>query len=390
MNQKEDKRGAQSGCHVATKTARLAIETISPAQLARAIGSYQAASALLRSPQALQSGAGVSENQQVDGDRMTLFHLDGEIHRKRRAAVAPFFTLRAIQSRYEPIMEATADRIVGRIAAEKCVRLDKLAFQYAVAVAAEVLGLDHSDLPAITRRIEDTINTDPSSNRPVKSEADEAVRRFFEMDVLPAIEARRTDRRDDVISRMLDAGASDDLIHTEVRSYAFAGMVTTRELIVMCTWYMIEDQALADWFRTAGAREQLAVVDEILRLEPIVGYLRRYTAADIDLPGHGLVPAGTSLTIDVRKANTDEAATGPCPHQIDPHRAAGRTPGSAYMSFGDGPHRCPGAQLGLAEARIFLDKLLRLPALRFTGEPDLAWFKPIASYVFLKAELACD
>jgi len=389
MNNREDECGAQLGCHVASKTAGLATETISPAKLASAIGSYQAASALLRSSNALQSGAGVSESQQLDGDRMTLFHLDGESHRKRRAAVAPFFTLRAIQLRYEPIMEATADRIVAQIAAEKCVRLDKLAFQYAVAVAAEVLGLDHSDLPAITRRIEDTINTDPSSNRPVKSEADEAVRRFFEMDVLPAIEARRANRRDDVISRMLDAGASDELIHTEVRSYAFAGMVTTRELIVMCTWYMIEDQAPADRFRTAGAREQLAIVDEILRLEPIVGYIRRYAAADIELPGHGRVPAGTSLTIDVRKANTDVAITGSCPHQIDSNRAAGRTPGSSYMSFGDGPHRCPGAQLGLAEARIFLDKLLRLPALRFTGEPEMAWFKPIASYVFLKAELAC-
>ncbi len=60
------------------------------------------------------------------------------------------------------------------------------------------------------------------------------------------------------------------------------------------------------------------------------------------------------------------------------------------MSFGDGPHRCPGAQLGLAEARVFLDRLLRLPNLRFTQEPKIAWFKPIASYVFLHAELACD
>ena len=379
-------RNSQPG----TKTAGLATETTSPAKLASAIKTFAAASSLLRSPDVLQSGAGVSENQQVDDDRMTLFHLDGERHRKRRAAVAPFFTLRAIKSRYEPIMESTADRIVAGIATGKTVRLDKLAFQYAVAVAAEVLGLDHSDLPAITRRIEDTINTDPASNRPVKPETDDAVRKFFECDVLPAIEARRNDRSEDVISRMLDAGASDDLIHTEVRSYAFAGMVTTRELIVMCTWYMIENPELADQFRSAGQQEQLAIVDEVLRLEPIVGYIRRYTAAQIDLPGHGLVPAGTSLTIDVRKANTDEAETGPCPHLIDAHRATARTPGSSYMSFGDGPHRCPGAQLGLAEARVFLDRLLRLPELRFTKEPKMAWFKPIASYVFLEAELACD
>ncbi|MCB2047494.1 MAG: cytochrome P450 [Novosphingobium sp.] len=373
-----------------TKTAKLATESTSPAKLASAIKTFPAASALLRSTDVLQSGAGVSESQPVDEDRMTLFHLDGERHRKRRAAVAPFFTLRAIKDRYEPIMEATAESIVARIASEKTARLDQMAFEYAVAVAAEVLGLDHSDLPVITRRIRDTINTDPASNRPVKSETDEAVRQFFETDVLPAIEARREHRRDDVISRMLDAGASDQLIHTEVRSYAFAGMVTTRELIVMCTWYMIDNPDLADQFRNSGPQVQLAIIDEILRLEPIVGYIRRYAAADIDLPGYGLVRAGTSLTIDVRKANTDEAATGPCPHLVDPHRAATKTPGSGYMSFGDGPHRCPGAQLGLAEARAFLDRLLRLPGLRFVEEPQMAWFKPIASYVFLDAVLAVD
>ena len=121
------------------KTARLATDTIAPAKLASAIKTYAAASSLLRSPNVLQSGAGVSENRQVDENRMTLFHLDGERHRKRRAAVAPFFTLRAIKDRYEPIMEATSKRIVARIAADRQVRLDKLAFQYAVAVAAEVL-----------------------------------------------------------------------------------------------------------------------------------------------------------------------------------------------------------------------------------------------------------
>jgi cytochrome P450 len=373
-----------------TKTARLSTETITPAKLASAIKSFTAARELLRSPDVLQSGAGVAESVALDEDQMTLFHLDGPLHRKRRAAVAPFFTLRAIKTRYEPIMQANADRIVSELSAQKTIRLDKLAFQYAVAVAAEVLGMDHSDLPALTARIEGTINTDPTSNRPVKAQSDEASRRFFEIDVLPAIEARREQRRDDLISRMLDDGASDDLIHTEVRSYAFAGMVTTRELIVMCTWYMLENPDLRAQFCQSGTQVQLAIIDEILRLEPIVGYIRRYTAADIDLPGHGPVEAGTSLTIDVRHANTDEAATGPCPHMIDPHRASNRSPGSGYMSFGDGPHRCPGAQLALAEARAFLERLLRVPGLRLVGEPKMAWFKPIASYVFLEAVLACE
>ncbi len=372
------------------KTAALAVETVTPATLARSIKTFSASRLLLRSPSVLQSGAGVAESHERDENKMSLFHLDGEKHRKRRAAVAPFFTLRTIKTRYEPIMQSTADQIVGEIPRAQAVRLDRLAFRFAVAVAAEVLGLDYSDLPALAGRIESTLSSDPTTNRPVKAPSDQAILTFFETDVLPAIALRHDDRREDVISRMLDAGASAELIHTEVRSYAIAGMVTTRELIVMCTWYMIENPELHSKYCNADMQTQLAIVDEILRLEPIVGYIRRFAPQEMDLPGYGAVPAGTSLTIDVRKANTDEAATGPCPHMVDPHRAATRTPGAGYMSFGDGPHRCPGAQLALAEARAFLDKLLRLPKLRFVDEPKMAWFKPIASYVFLEANLICD
>src|SRR5690606_13320869 len=84
------------------KTALLATETITPSTLRNAIKSYSAARELLRSPDVIQSGAGVSELRDLEADKMTLFHLDGEKHRKRRAAVAPYFTLKAINNRYEP------------------------------------------------------------------------------------------------------------------------------------------------------------------------------------------------------------------------------------------------------------------------------------------------
>jgi len=41
------------------------------------------------------------------------------------------------------------------------------------------------------------------------------------------------------------------------------------------------------------------------------------------------------------------------------------------MSFGDGPHRCPGAAVALQEAAIFLDQLLRVPGLRLEQPPTM-------------------
>jgi cytochrome P450 len=52
----------------------------------------------------------------------------------------------------------------------------------------------------------------------------------------------------------------------------------------------------------------------------------------------------------------------------------------SYMSFGDGPHRCPGAQLALHETRVFLDKMLRLPGIRLTKRPRVGWDESIMGY----------
>lgn len=371
------------------KTAALAAANINPARLETAVKTHAAAREILRCPAIVQAGGGTSVIDRDNPEEVTLFYIDGEEHRRRRAAIAPYFALRTVERRYEPIMEKLAAQLVADLAEAGEARLDKLAFRFAVAVAAEVLGLDWTDLRGLTARIEATVSTDAASHRPMKELDDAAVRTYYETDILPAIEARKRERRDDVISRMLDDGFSDLGIATEVRGYSFAGMVTTRELIVICTWYLLENPALMDRFRQGEKREQLCIIEEILRLEPIVGYLRRTADEDVELPSAGRIESGSTLLIDVRAANTDEAGTGPCPHLVDPDRSGARTPGSGYMSFGDGPHRCPGAQLALAEARAFLAELVRLPNLRLVGEPELAWFRPIASYVFNEATVAC-
>jgi len=147
-----------------------------------------------------------------------------------------------------------------------------------------------------------------------------------------------------------------------VLAYSIAGMLTTRELIVMAAWYLFEQPALRERFQGGGRDVQFGILDEILRLEPIVAVLARRVVEDIDTPACGHIPAGTLVAIDIRATNLDEAAAGACPHRIDPDRAGGAAAGSGFMSFGDGSHRCPGAQLSLHEARLFLEKLLAVPA----------------------------
>jgi cytochrome P450 len=43
------------------------------------------------------------------------------------------------------------------------------------------------------------------------------------------------------------------------------------------------------------------------------------------------------------------------------------------MSFGNGPHRCPGAAVALQETAIFLDRLLRIPNIHVSWPPTVGW-----------------
>jgi cytochrome P450 len=353
------------------KTEALARASIGGGGRTAYLRTYAAARTLLRDSSVVQAGAAANAIDDVCVEDVSLFYLDGAAHRQRRAAIAPFFTLRTIESRYRPIMERAAEHLIGRFAETGRGLLDRMAFRFAVAVAAEVIGLDHRDLEGLATRLEGVIAGD-DPRKPVKNLDDEAVRLFNARDIQPAIDARRAAPREDVISRLIGHGCSDRSIRTEVRGYALAGMITTREFIVMAAWYLLERPTLFARFRDGNNQEQFAILDEILRLEPVVGFLVRQA------------PDGTRTAIDVRAANTDKVLAGKCPHALDTGRAAG-----SGLSFGDGPHRCPGAQLALHEARIFLAKLVAVPGIRLERAPRIGWFRPITSYELHSAMIAC-
>jgi cytochrome P450 len=54
--------------------------------------------------------------------------------------------------------------------------------------------------------------------------------------------------------------------------------------------------------------------------------------------------------------------------------------GPAGLSFGDGPHKCPGAHIAIQEADIFLHKLFALDGLRMTSAPRVSIKEEISGY----------
>lgn len=377
------------------KSAALAAERLNVGPDTRLVGTMAFARELLRSNATRQAGAGAKEQQVGDPAFTSVFFLDGEAHKRKRQVIVRFFTPKAISTRYRAVMEETTETLLGRLKAKGQGRLDQMSFELAVTVAAEIVGLTNSDQTAMARRIGATLiglRLPQMSRwrRPFgQMQATLHGARFFMSDVRPAIQARRAERREDVISHLLDEGYPDKAILVECMTYAVAGMITTREFIVMAAWHLFGDDMLRKRYLAGEEGEQIAILEEIMRLDPVVNMLARRATADAQMDS-GSIADGEKLIVDIRAANTDEASVGECPFALDPDRSQRVKSAGAYLSFGDGSHRCPGAQVALNETRVFLDRLLRVPGIRLQREPDLCWTDELMGYELRNAVVACD
>jgi len=379
------------------KSAALAAQRVHADPGARVISGFERGREVLRSTQMHQAGAGSDQMKATNatgGGHLPVFFLDGDPHRRQRAAIARFFTPKAISSRHRLVMERTSDELLGQLRANGGGRLDDLSYQLAVAVAAEIVGLTNSDRSGLAKRVQGTLlGTRLRQMNPVVRVGAQLLTaanglKFFFRDVRPAIKARRLERREDIISHLLDEGYPDRAILIECMTYAVAGMVTTREFIVMAAWHLFDNDALRARFIAGDDAAQVAILEEILRLEPVAAMLHRRATADCDL-GADSARSGELLAVDIRAANVDPEVVGECPHLVDADRAGRLKTVGSFMSFGDGSHRCPGAQVAMAETRVFLDRLMRLPDLRLQRTPDLTWCDGLMSYELRDAMVTC-
>jgi cytochrome P450 len=362
------------------------------------IEDFELARQLLRSDGVRQAGFRAELLERFAGrTHAPVLFQDGEAHQKQRSATARFFAPRVVATRYRELMQDLADRLVERFRAAGRAELDAMSLEMAVAVAAEIVGLTESDQSAMSDRLNRFFSASGSQRGWLAAFTGFAAGQyrmlaFHLRDVRPAIRARRKLRREDVISHLLDQGYTDREILTECLTYGAAGMATTREFIVMAAWHLFDREDLRRRFLDGGDSGRLALLEEILRLEPVVGALYRRAERELTLDGENgttTIPAGALVKVDVRAANTNSVAAGVCPFQLDADRHGGANKASAsLMSFGDGPHRCPGASVALQETAIFLERLLRVPNVHLVRAPAVGWNPLISSYELRGALIA--
>jgi len=358
---------------------------------------YALARTMLRAPESQQAGFGADIVLNTKSlMRPPVIFLEGQAHQDLRRATARFFAPRAVEENYLALMTREADRMIDDLLRKKRGRLEVMAMDMATAVAAEIAGLTEHLWPGMAQRIAGFLKDPPLDQKMTplvlwKIIASQfRLLKFLIVDVKPNIRLRRKAPRADVISHLLSLGYKDAEILTECVIFGAAGMVTTREFIVVATLHLLGKPDLKARFLAAGDEEQRAILEEILRLEPVIGRLTRKTTAPVDLPDGHRVEAGERVAVDIRSVNTDSAAVGGCPFHLDPDRHIDQKIGAPVMGFGDGRHRCPGAYIAMQESAIFLKRLLALPRLRVVGEPVVAYNSLIHGYEYHECVIALD
>jgi cytochrome P450 len=86
-------------------------------------------------------------------------------------------------------------------------------------------------------------------------------------------------------------------------------------------------------------------VQETLRLRPTTPKMKRRAEADTEIAGKA-IPRDALVVLDVANANRDAELFGERPDEFDPDRAIDPSVSRWGLSFGVGPHQCPGRAVG--------------------------------------------
>jgi cytochrome P450 len=321
----------------------------------------------------------------------SVFNLDGERHRRERRLLLPPFHARRVSS-YGARMAAIANRELDRWPTGEPFPLEPrfrgLTMEIVLETVFGVAGRPADELRRALVAVSDlsmgTWRFLPLVQRiglrrleRIRAEVDEILRRL--------IQSRReqdVENRDDVLSLLITArdedgrAMGDAELCDELVSVLLAGYETTTTQLAWAFERLLRhpralDRLVAEI--SEGEDSYLeAVIQETMRVRPVIPVLVRMTSRDTELNGHSL-PAETMLVPCVYLTNTHPEVY-PDPHAFRPERFLNQAPNPfSWIPFGGGIRRCIGAAFATYEMRIILRSILA----RTTLEAESAAPEPI-------------
>jgi cytochrome P450 len=234
--------------------------------------------------------------------------------------------------------------------------ISRFAYPLPITVIAEMLGVEHERrdfFHEVSSAI--AVALGPISDPVVGRRAGEATGKlnayFSEL-----IEKRQAEPRDDLISVLLRAEESGDLLsRRELMAMLVlllvGGHETTVNLIANGLLALMRDRGQFDLLASRPDLEKQAI-EEFLRYDSPVQYTGRGTRTEVEIGGRR-IPAGEHVRLLLAAANRDPAIW-PDPDRLDIQREL-----QMNLAFGLGIHSCLGAPLARLEAEIAIPAIIR-------------------------------
>lgn len=306
----------------------------------------------------------------------SMLTVDGADHRRMRTLVAQALTPRRVEQMRERIAKLTEGLLDGVEAAEGEVVDLKAEFAYPLPmyVIADLMGIAESRLPRLKELFEKFFST--------QTPPAEVIATLTELAGIMAatVAAKRAEPGDDLTSALIAASEdgdhlTDEEIVSTLQLMVAAGHETTISLIVNAV-VNLSKHPVQRALVLAGEADWSSVVEETLRHStPTSHVLIRFATEDVQV-GDKVLPAGDALIVSYAAIGRDEQAHGPTAGEFD----ITRTSENRHISFGHGPHVCPGAALSRLEADVALPALYeRFPQLDLAVPASELRNKPVVT-----------
>lgn len=305
----------------------------------------------------------------------SMLTVDGADHRRLRTLVAQALTPRRVERMRERIAKLTQDLLDALPTDGRTVDL-KSAFAYPLPmyVIADLMGMAEARLPRLKVLFEKFFST--------QTPPEEVGATLAELAGIMAetVAAKRAEPGDDLTSALVLAAEDGDRLTDEeivstLQLMVAAGHETTISLIVNAVVNLSTHPAQRALV-LSGRADWSAVVEETLRYStPTSHVLIRFATEDVPV-GDKVIPAGDALIVSYGAIGRDENAHGPTAGSFDITRETR----NRHISFGHGPHVCPGAALSRLEAGIALPALYaRFPGLDLAVPASELRNKPVVT-----------
>lgn len=335
----------------------------------------------------------------------------GELWRRQRKLMAPFFTPRNVAA-YADLMLADAERVrarwTGLAASGEVVDMGQEMMELTASIILRALFSTDADadVARLKGHVETMIGYTTRKMGPhlpdwlptPAQRAYEHARDAVHAHIAGVIAQRRAaaERPDDLLTRLMESRDDDgrpmaeSLLRDESITMFFAGHETTARTLA-AAWAALSahprvagrlhaelDGVLGDRTPTVDDLRRLPytlqVVKEVLRLWPAAPFYVRDAVADAEVGGHP-VAAGTPVMLSPywthRHPDFWDAPEVFDPDRFAPEAEAGRHP-QAYHPFATGERVCIGNHFSLLESHLLLAVLARRFAPRMVG-PQPRW-----------------